>query len=44
MDRIGFDTAAKAGRAANNIMSLGIGVAIFMTGTIVIQLLMPSLI
>jgi len=44
MDLIGFDTAAKAGRAANNIMSLGIGAAIFMAGTIVIQLLMTGLI
>jgi len=42
MDRVGFDTAAKAGRAANNIMWLGIGAAIFIAGNIVIHALIYS--
>ena len=39
MDRVGVDTAVKAGRAANNIMWLGIAAALFMAGNIVIQLI-----
>lgn len=42
MDRVGFDAAVKAGRAANNIMWLGIGTAIFMVGNIVIRLIIDS--
>jgi len=42
MDRVGFDTVANAGRTANNIMWLGIGVAIFIAGNIIIRLLVNS--
>ena len=42
MDRVGFDTAVKAGRAANNIMWLGLGAAIFLVGNIVFRLIIDS--
>ena len=43
MDTVGIDKAAKAGRAANNIMWLGVGTAIFIAGNIVIHLLMGGI-
>jgi hypothetical protein len=42
MERVGVDTAANAGRAANNIMWLGIGTGIFMAANIILGLIISG--
>lgn len=43
MERVGIDKAANAGRAANNIMWLGIGAGIFIAANIILRLLIHNI-